>query len=241
MCPSVRPDAAPQFQSTVRGQRPRPWSRTAQVSPGSLPKVRISRPMRTRPVAGSAVCLEVYWKRCSLHGTTTESDSCPSGRCTRMSTSRGRRSGVRQRARSLVPAVLVADLDAHLAPARAGGADDDVLGARRTGDGVGEVHTPADGDDRGTLELAAAGAEFQDVHRVQRQEVEVAHGEGHQMGGRGHAPVLPPLRPAPAPQIGPVQRLPGPADRRRIQAAVGQTEVDGLGDLVLVRRHDRSL
>ncbi len=69
MRPSVRPDAAPQFQPSERGQRPRPWSSTPQES---SPKSYVRSPSRTVPVAGRAVCLEVYWKRRSSQGTTTD-------------------------------------------------------------------------------------------------------------------------------------------------------------------------
>src|SRR4029079_10719295 len=62
------------------------------------------------------------------------------------------------------------------------------------------------------------------------------HGRNHEVA-REHGPVVPALVPAPLPsQIRAVQRAPGPAaGGRGKRRAVGRAEIDGLGELALVR------
>ena len=63
------PEAAPQCQRIEYGQRPRPWSSTAQLSPAGTSCATPSIVMVPR--AGRATSFTVYWNLVSLHGTTT--------------------------------------------------------------------------------------------------------------------------------------------------------------------------
>lgn len=134
------------------------------------------------------------------------------------------------------------DLDADPAAYGPLGSHDEGPRPRGAGDGVGQAHAAAAGHDRGPLELAPpAGPELQHVDGVQRQVVQVADGQGHQVRRCRDAPVLPPFGAAPARDRRAVQGPARPADRRGIERAVGSAQADRTGDLTFVRGHARTL
>ena len=71
---SARPVAAAQFHRLAYGQMPRPRSWMPHAS-WVASTVHVRSAMRTEPVAGRLFCFEVNWKRRSLQGITTLSDS----------------------------------------------------------------------------------------------------------------------------------------------------------------------
>ena len=84
-----------------------------------------------------------------------------------------------------------------------------------------------------------AGSQVDPAHVGQTEHVDVGVDAGDDDVAGQHGPVVPPLGVPGAPaQVGAVQRRTGPTPGRRIQpGAIGGAEVDGCGQLGLVRGH----
>ena len=177
----------------------------------------------SRPTAGRATSLTVYWNSRGDQGTTTPIASCPGGRSA--STSRRSRGAVTS---SRVPSGTGStSIERSSVRARAGSSPSR----------PGSVAPRASGSIASWLTVSPV-APVVHPHRVHAGVVERRHGHTDQVGRRGDGPVLPALVAAPAVAAGAdpagvVQRMPGPPHRGRVQPAVRSAEVDLGRDLAL--------